>query len=84
VVDFVEVSKYAKIERGDTVNVAGFSHYFPRGVRVGTVEEVELAENGTSFSCKVRLAADMGRLYNVVLVRNTQAGEARELEEKRE
>ncbi|MBR2326023.1 MAG: rod shape-determining protein MreC [Alistipes sp.] len=82
VVNFVEVSKYAKIAEGDTVNVAGFSHYFPRGVRVGTVEEVELAENGTSFNCKVRLAADMGRLYNVVLVRNTQAGEARALEEK--
>lgn len=80
VVDFVEVSKYAKVAEGDTVNVAGFSHYFPRGVRVGTIEKVELAENGTSYNCKVRLSADMGRLRNVVLVRNTQAGEARALE----
>ena len=76
----MEVSKYAKVAEGDTVNVAGFSHYFPRGVRVGTIEKVELAENGTSYNCKVRLSADMGRLRNVVLVRNTQAGEARALE----
>ena len=82
VIDFEELSKYASVKEGDKVCAAGFSHYFPREAVIGTIEGVKLADNGTSYNCKIRLAADMGRLYNVVLVRNTQAGEARELEDR--
>ena len=80
IVEFVEVSKYAKVNEGDKVCAAGFSHYFPRETTIGHIEEVKLADNSTSYNCKVRLAADMSRLYNVVLVRNTGAGEAQALE----
>lgn len=82
IIDFVELSKYAKVKEGDLVRAAGFSHYFPSEAVIGNIEKVSLASNGTSYNCKVRLAADMGRLYNVVLVRNTGAGEAQALEEK--
>ncbi|MBP3550490.1 MAG: rod shape-determining protein MreC [Alistipes sp.] len=82
VIDFVELSKYAKVKEGDLVRAAGFSHYFPSEAVIGNIEKVELADNGTSYNCKVRLTADMGRLFNVVLVRNTGAGEAQSLEEK--
>ena len=82
VIDFVELSKYAKVKEGDLVRAAGFSHYFPSEAVIGNIEKVELADNGTSYNCKVRLTADMGRLFNVVLVRNTGAGEAQALEEK--
>ena len=82
VIDFVELSKYAKVEKGDLVRAAGFSHYFPKETVIGNIEEVKLAENGTSFNCKVRLSADMNRLFNVVLVHNTSGGEAQALEEK--
>jgi len=82
VIDFVELSKYAKVKKGERVRAAGFSHYFPREAIIGDIEEVALAENGTSYNCKVRLAADMERLFNVVLVRNTGTGEAQALEEK--
>lgn len=81
VVDFVELSKYANVKEGDMVRAAGFSHYFPREAVIGNIEKIELAENGTSYNCKVRLAADMGRAFNVVLVRNTTAGEAQLLED---
>ena len=82
IINFVELSKYAKVQKDDLVRAAGFSHYFPKETIIGNIEEIELAENGTSYNCKVRLAADMNRLYNVVLVRNTGAGEAQALEEK--
>ena len=82
VIDFVELSKYAKVQEGDLVQAAGFSHYFPKETIIGNIEAVQLAENGTSYNCEVRLAADMDRLFNVVLVRNTNAGEAQELEER--
>jgi len=82
VIDFEELSKYASVKEGDVVCAAGFSHYFPREAVIGNIEKVALAENGTSYNCKIRLAADMGRLYNVVLVRNNHSGEAKALEEK--
>ena len=82
IINFVELSKYAKVKEGDLVRAAGFSHYFPSEAVIGNIEKFELAENGTSYNCKVRLTADMGRLFNVVLVRNTGGGEAQSLEEK--
>lgn len=80
IVDFVEVSKYADVKSGDVVLAAGFSHIFPKEVVIGHVDSAELANNGASYNCKVRLAADMARLYNVVLVRNTNAGEAQKID----
>lgn len=81
IIDFVEVSKYANVKKGDLVQVAGFSQYFPKEAIIGTVDNVDMAENGTSYVCKVRLAADMGRLHNVVLVRNTAMDELKSLDE---
>lgn len=82
VVEFDEVSKYASVAEGDIVRSAGFSHYFPREAEVGVIESAELSKNGTSYSCRVRLSADMTRLYNVILVRNTRGGEAKALEKR--
>ena len=81
IINFVELSKYAKVNEGDLVRAAGFSHYFPSEAVIGNVEAMSIANNGTSYNCKVRLAAEMGRLFNVVLVRNTGAGEAQALED---
>ena len=81
-VDFVELSKYATVKEGDVVRAAGFSHYFPRETVIGQIERVSLADNGTSYNCKVRLSADMSRVFNVILVRNNDAGEAQALEER--
>ena len=80
IIDFVELSKYASVKEGDKVCAAGFSHYFPRETIIGVVEQISKSDNGTSYNCKVRLSADMGRLFNVILVRNNDAGEAQALE----
>lgn len=82
IIDFVELSKYASVKEGDMVRAAGFSHYFPRETIIGAVEQISKSDNGTSYNCKVRLSADMGRLFNVILVRNNDAGEAQALEER--
>lgn len=80
VVDFDEVSKYADIKAGEMVVTTGFSHYFPQGLTIGTVESFELNASQTTFKARVRLAADIGRLHNVLLVNNTAADEIRALE----
>lgn len=80
IVDFVGVEKYANVKKGDLVQA--YSSYFPTEAVIGNIESVKLDESGTSFRCKVRLAADMGRLFNVILVRNNSVGEIRELENR--
>jgi rod shape-determining protein MreC len=81
VADFDDVTKYAHITEGDVVVAAGLSHYFPSGVIIGKIERATLRENATSYNCRIRLAADMSRLSNVLLVKNNAAIEAQTLEE---
>ncbi len=76
-----DVSKYATIERGETVEASGFSLYFPAGTRIGTIEEAQLSADGMTYKCRVRLAADIARLQNVVLVDNSEVGEIRYIQE---
>ncbi len=80
IVEFDEVSKYAVIEQGEVVTTTGFSHYFPSDLTIGTVESFELNKAQTTYNVRVRLAADMARLGNVLLVNNSSADEIRALE----
>ncbi len=80
VVDFDEVSKYADIKEGDMVVTTGFSHYFPQGLTIGTVESIEQGSSQTTVKARLRLAVDIGRLHNVLLVNNSAADEVRALE----
>ena len=80
IVDFVGVEKYANVKKGDLVQA--YSSYFPTKAVIGNIESVKLDESGTSFKCEVRLAADMGRLFNVILVRNNSLSEIQELENR--
>lgn len=76
-----DLSKYARIERGDTIVSTSFSHYFPAGILIGTVDDFELNETRTAYDVRIRLAADMTALHDVVLVKNQDANEQIQLEE---
>ena len=76
-----DLSKYAAVERGDTIVSTSFSRYFPAGILIGTVEEFELNETRTAYDVRIRLAADMAALHDVVLVKNQDYNEQRQLEE---
>ena len=82
-IDMTELSKYADVEVGDEVVGSGASHYFPAGVniRIGYVDAVRENENHTSYDVVVRLAADLSRLDNVILVENFDYNEVSGLEE---
>lgn len=53
----------------------------PAGILIGTVEEFELNETRTAYDVRIRLAADMTALHDVVLVKNQDYNEQRQLEE---
>ncbi len=79
-VDMSELSKYAEIEVGAAVVSSGLSHFFPADIKIGYVESYEMNDSQTAYDVKVRLAADMTRLGNVILIENMDFGEVSALE----
>ncbi|MEG0498268.1 MAG: rod shape-determining protein MreC [Alistipes sp.] len=76
-----ELSKYANPKVGDSVVSTGFSQYFPVGIPIGKIEAVLLNESHTAYTVRIRLAACMTGLGDVILVRNTDMQEVRTLEQ---
>ena len=62
-----------------TIEAIDFSEYFPSGTIIGSIESFELNKEGTMYNCTVRLAADMSRISNVILVDNLAIDEVRRL-----
>lgn len=81
-VQMSELTKYAEFEIGASVVSSGLSHIFPEGVKIGFVESFTENENQTSFDVVVRLAADMTKINNVLVISNNGYDEATELEEE--
>lgn len=75
-----ELSKYADPQPGQEVVTTGFSQYFPADVVIGWVERSELNETRTAYTVQVRLAAEMSRLTDVILIENRDLQEIRDLE----
>lgn len=76
-----ELSKYADPQPGQEVVTTGFSQYFPADVLIGWVESASLNETRTAYTVRVRLAAEMSRLGEVVLVGNRDLYEIRNLQQ---
>ena len=76
---FTDVSKYATINVGDTVEAIDFSEYFPSGTIIGTVESMEMNDEQTMYTCTIRFAADIARIDNVLLVDGRDVDEVHHL-----
>ena len=79
-VEMTDLSKHADIEIGDEVVTTGLSHFFPEGIKIGYVESYAINDTQTSYHVTVRLAADMTKLNNVILIENVDYGEIANLE----
>ena len=55
--------------------IGGIIDGFPAGIRIGTVESFELNETRTAYNVRVRLAADMTALHDVILIKNQDLDE---------
>ena len=53
--------------------------YFPAGLLIGTVESATLDEVGTTYTVRVRLAADLSGMNNLVVIENLDYQEIHEL-----
>ena len=79
--EMTELSKYADIEVGDEVVSSGLSHYFPEGVKIGYVESYSLNDTQTAYDVVIRLAADVTKISNVIVIENLDYGEVSPLED---
>ena len=57
----------------------GFSQFFPPDVPIGTVESAELNETQTAYTVRVRLAAEIATMTEVLLVENRDRAEIESL-----
>jgi rod shape-determining protein MreC len=76
-----EVPKYAPVAVGDTIVTTGYSFYFPEGILIGTVDDIETVESTASYNIAVRMSADISRQRDVMLIRNDEARDRFKLEE---
>lgn len=79
--EMTELSKYADIEVGDEVVSSGLSYYFPEGVKIGYVESYSLNDTQTAYDVVIRLAADVTKISNVIVIENLDYGEVSHLED---
>jgi rod shape-determining protein MreC len=75
------VPRHVNITAGDTVITSGYSGIFPKDILIGTVAEVQIAENSTFYNITMNLSADFGSLSHVYVVQNNFLAEQDSIEQ---
>ncbi|WP_411893599.1 rod shape-determining protein MreC [Winogradskyella sp. A2] len=76
----VDVSKFAPIKIGDTIETGGQSAIFPKGIGIGTIEKFETDISGDTYNIEVKLFNDMTNLGTVYIIENLDREEIFNLE----
>ena len=72
-----DISIINKIDVGDTIITGGMSAYFPEGIPIGKVIEIE--NNERYYSLKVKLINNMTNIDNVYFLKNINKSEIKSL-----
>lgn len=74
------VPKHADVRVGDTVQTSGFSHLFPAGIMIGTVDTFSIQGGSNFYSIDVSMINDLSKLNQVYVVSNLAKMEMDSLE----
>lgn len=77
-----DISKSAKITSGDTVITSGFSDKFPGGLLVGYVIDILIDQNSSTYTVRVKPAANFENLQYCYIINNLQKEEPQQLLKK--
>jgi rod shape-determining protein MreC len=80
-VQFKDIPKSVKINKGDTVFTSQYSD-FPPGIMIGIIEKIILEQSTNNYLLQVKPSTDFSRLQNVFVVKNLQRAEQLELENR--
>lgn len=75
----IDIPKIAPVSIGDTIVTSGRSSIFPKGVRVGIVEDFKLDQAENYYEINVRLFNDMTNIEHVYIIENTNKAEINNL-----
>jgi rod shape-determining protein MreC len=75
------VPRHVNVTAGDTVITSGYSGIFPKDILIGTVSEVQIAENSTFYDITLSLSSEFGSLSYVYVVQNNFLAEQDSLEQ---
>lgn len=80
-VQFKDIPKSVKVNKGDTVFTSQYSD-FPPGIMIGIIEKVIPEQSTNNYLLQVKPSTDFSRLQNVFVVKNLQRAEQMELENR--
>ena len=80
-VQLEDISSFAPIKIGDTIETGGESTIFPKGIGIGTVESFGKDISGDTYTIQVRLFNDMSNIGKVYVLQNLDKEEIKTLEE---
>jgi rod shape-determining protein MreC len=80
VADLMDVSKYKKVVKGDTVVTSDYNAVFPPNIPIGIVAKVGLEKDDTFHDIKVMLFTQFATLQYVYVIKNHLAGQQAKLE----
>jgi rod shape-determining protein MreC len=69
-VRLLDISRFKKVEIGDTAYTSGYNPVFPPGVMIGVVKEIESPESEATYSITLQLATDFHTLGYVYVIKN--------------
>jgi len=73
VLKMVHLAHNSQIEKNQTVVTSGLGGLYPKGIRIGTIEEVKLEPNGLTKTALVRPFVDFSRLEEVFVILQVKA-----------
>lgn len=81
VMTVIDMQEQAPVKIGDTIETSGQSAIFPKGIPIGTIENLELDNSKNFYTLSVRLFNDMTSLGHVYVIKNNDLEEINTLEE---
>ena len=82
IVTLSNVSKSAKLTKGDSVITSGFSAIFPKGLLIGRVESAHSEKSNNNFRIDVRTATDFNNIEYVYAIESADAEPVKKLLDK--
>jgi len=83
VVEMMDVSKYKKVLKGDTIVTSDYNVVFPPNIPIGIVAKVGLEKDKTFHQIKVMLLTNFSTLKYVYVIKNRMAYQQAKLEQNK-
>ncbi|MEO7445093.1 MAG: rod shape-determining protein MreC [Ferruginibacter sp.] len=82
IIYLTNITKGARVAKGDSVITSGYSTSFPRGLAIGRIQEIYKDASTTNLKLKFRSAANFYTLQYVYVIKNVQQKSVNQILEK--